>query len=88
MTNWYMVEWRCPHCEQVHGLCQRAQIPGPLRPAGTAAELWPDGDLPKVLAQTFKDLVWCDKVGDYVRIEGTERLMVQPAPERPPLPFG
>jgi hypothetical protein len=57
------------------------QIPdGPTR-AGTVAELYPGGELPRALSSLLNDLVWCDEAGEYVEIADPERVVLTPDEE-------
>jgi hypothetical protein len=49
--------------------------------AGTVAELWPNGELPQVVASKPNDAVWCETLGEYMIVgaAGRDKVTVRPA---------
>jgi len=75
--SWYRAIMNCK-CGQPHWLTGALRIPCGPAEAGTVAELYPDGELPPVVAELLHDLVWCDDAQEYVEIADPGRVVLTP----------
>ena len=67
-------------CGQRHAISGDLRIPDGPDQEGTAAELYPSGELPSELVEQLNDKVWCNQAQDYVLIGDPARLLVRHGP--------
>jgi hypothetical protein len=77
-VRWYIVDLRCPKCDKVHRVSTRYWVhDGPTK-AGSLADLYPDGNLPRDLVLLLAKLVWCPTVEQWVNQTDHAQVFLRP----------